>query len=101
MSGGQGGAQPAGASADAALRAFLDREDRISRWPKKMAEKSLVLDYLASKFESGRRYSEPEVNAIIRQWHAFDDIALLRRELYDTFRLDRTKDGRAYWRQEG
>ena len=36
---------------------------------------------LLRRFEAGRDYSEPEVNAILREAH--DDVATLRRELVD------------------
>lgn len=57
----------------------------------------LVLDYLASRFECGRVYTESEVNVLLRQWHTFDDWALLRRELFEQGYLNREKDGSRYW----
>jgi hypothetical protein len=76
---------------------LLDQEGRIKRWPKKATEKQFVLEYLKSKFSSGRRYTEKEINSIIIEWHAFADYALLRRELYDRYLINRTNDGREYW----
>jgi hypothetical protein len=36
-------------------------------------------------------YTEKEVNAILKQYHTFEDRALLRRELYDKRYFDRKK----------
>ena len=43
---------------------FLDEEGRIVRWPKKTYDKINVLKYLQGKFESDKKYSEMEVNAV-------------------------------------
>lgn len=79
-----------------ALKRFLDSEGRIRSWPRKKADKRAVLEYLATKFEAGRTYTEAEVNEIILEWHLFDDHTLLRRELYDAFLIDRSPDCREY-----
>jgi hypothetical protein len=85
------------ASQPAALRRFLDPQGRVMQFPAKREDRMLVLRYLASKFEAGREYTEPEVNAIINQWHSYQDHASLRRELFDSRLLDRTIDGARYW----
>jgi hypothetical protein len=51
------------------------------------------------RFEAGRDYAEPEVNAIIDANHLFGDYALLRRELVDRGLLQRDKAGRRYRRK--
>ena len=76
---------------------FLDKEGRIVRWPKKTSDKINVLKYLQGKFESDKKYSEIEVNAVLKTWHTFNDHALLRRELFDKFLLERTPDCKEYW----
>ena len=55
-----------------------------------------ALAYLAEKFQSGRDYSEREVNELLLQWHTFGDPATLRRELYDRGFMDRDPYGRSY-----
>ncbi len=75
---------------------FLDEEGRIVRWPKKTYDKINVLKYLQGKFESDKKYSEIEVNAVLKTWHTFNDHALLRRELFDKFLLERTPDCKEY-----
>ena len=76
---------------------FLDEEGRIVRWPKKTSDKINVLKYLQGKFEPDKKYSEVEVNAVLKTWHTFNDHALLRRELFDKFLLERTPDCKEYW----
>ena len=48
-------------------------------------------------FEPGRRYAEPEVNLVLRQW--WEDVAALRRYLVDAALLAR--EGGEYWRIGG
>ena len=67
------------------LKSIKNADGIIIRWPKKKEEKRAVLEYLITKFEKGKRYSELEVNMILKRWHSFGDHSLLRRELYDNF----------------
>jgi hypothetical protein len=82
------------------IRNILDDKERITRWPKKKAEKLEVLKYIQSKMNTGIKYSEKQINEIIEKWHCFGDYALIRRELFDNYLLERTKDGREYWIEE-
>jgi len=76
---------------------LLNEDGKVFRWPKKKEEKIAVLIYLNTKFEEGKEYSENEVNELINKWHSFKDYALLRREMFDNYLLERTKDGKKYW----
>lgn len=80
------------------LKNYLDGEGRLTLWPSKRTVQLVALDYLASRFEAGRVYSEKEVNALLNQFHAFNDAALLRRELFEKGLLNRAKDDSEYWR---
>lgn len=82
----------------ARLRPFLDAAGRVRQWPVKRARQLVLLDWLATTFEPGRRYTEQEVNAHLNALHTFGDWALLRRELCDLRLLARESDGSAYWR---
>lgn len=79
------------------LKPLLDSDGIVVRWPKKKEEKSAVLEYLVTKFEQGKKYSELEINSVLKKWNAFGDHSLLRRELFDHFLLDRTPDCKFYW----
>lgn len=80
------------------LAAFLDDEGRVKDWAAKRDVQLAILDYLASKFEFGREYTELEVNDVLRQWHTFEDWALLRREMFEKGLLNRAKNGATYWK---
>ena len=82
------------------LRNFLDENGKLINYPSKRKFKILSWFYLASKFESGRKYTEKEVNELLRDWHTFDDWAMLRRDLYDSRFLNRENDGMFYWLEE-
>jgi len=77
---------------------FLDGE-KIRQLPVKENHKQYVLNYLASKFEKGKDYTEGEVNAIIEEWHTFGDYFILRRELIDRQLLKRLPNGSKYWKE--
>ena len=78
------------------LRAYL-RDGRLATMPRRGARRRIVLDYLATKFEPGVRYTESEVNGVLREYH--DDVAALRRYLVDEGLLSR--EGGQYWRSGG
>ncbi len=77
---------------------FLDENERIKQLPAKFQTKLAVLEYLASKFEIDRDYTEKEVNLMVDNWSTLGDCFLLRRELVDNELLGRTKNGSSYWR---
>jgi hypothetical protein len=78
-------------------RYLLSDDQKVTRWPKKNHEKQFVLEYLQSQFAKEKRYPEKDVNAILQQWHLFNDHALLRREMFERGLMNRTRDGREYW----
>ncbi len=80
----------------AALQVFM-RDGRLAQIPVRRAKRLLLLDCIAQSFEPGRRYSETEINRVIRALH--DDHATLRRYLVDEDFLSR-EDG-YYWRSGG
>jgi hypothetical protein len=84
------------------IRRFLDRQGRVLGWPAKEKDKLRVLEYLATRFEPGRDYTEKEVNAVIAEHlHPFfKDFVTIRRALYDYQFLNRERDGSRYWRAE-
>lgn len=61
------------------LRSFLDEDGRLRTIPAQRKKRLIVLEWLAEAFESGRVYSEREVNLIIADVN--DDFCTLRREL--------------------
>ena len=69
-------------------------ESRLRTIPRQRKKRDVILRYLLEQFEPGQRYTEPEVNDIINQFH--DDHATLRRELVDNGYMARERG--VYWR---
>ena len=82
------------------LKNFLDKDGRLKNYPTKHKPKILSLFYLASKVEAEKRYTEKELNQLLREWHTFEDWAMLRRDLYDRHFLNREGNGSFYWLEE-
>ena len=66
---------------------------RLVSIPAQRTKRRIILEELARSFEWGRIYSEPEVNAILKQFH--EDVSSLRRHLVDEQIMMRER-GR-YW----
>lgn len=77
---------------------LFNPQKQLVRWPSKSSEKTLVLEYLASRFVAGNLYSETQVNAVLKAWHTFSDWALLRRELFERGFFEREANGSSYRR---
>ncbi|MCA9972216.1 MAG: metalloregulator ArsR/SmtB family transcription factor [Anaerolineales bacterium] len=75
------------------LRAFLDGE-QIKAIPAQHKKQRVLLNWLADKFEPDRRYTEAEVNDVIKRHHG--DYAWFRRALIDQQYMARDKG--IYWR---
>ena len=82
------------------LRSFCNEKEQIIAMPAKRKKLLLAVYYLSDKIESGRDYTESEINDLLDGWTTFHDPAILRRELYNTCLLERTTDCRRYWKAE-
>lgn len=74
------------------LRDFMEG-DQIRQWPVRLKKRLVILEWLAGRFEAGRRYREKEVNEILKAHHP--DFATLRRELVDFHFM--TRENGVYW----
>lgn len=68
------------------LKTFFEG-GRLKSIPAQQKKRDVVLRYLVDRFETGRLYSEKEVNAILATYH--DDVASLRRYMVDGRLLER------------
>lgn len=68
---------------------------RLTRFPNKEKRWLVILRWAATRFEPGRRYTEREVNTLLREIN--EDVALLRRDLVDFGFLRRERGGGDYW----
>lgn len=77
------------------LRDFFEGP-RLKEIPASRKKRSVVLRWLAALFEPGTRYSETQVNEIIKRHHP--DASALRREMIGEHLLQREQG--IYWRVE-
>jgi biotin operon repressor len=63
---------------DSVLKSFYTEGEKLKQIPAQLKKKLIVLEYLVRNFEIGKKYSEQEINAYIKNYHP--DFATLRRE---------------------
>lgn len=76
---------------------YYDSNDRLIQYPSKRPMRIIVLIKIEEQIELNRKYTEKEINEIIKLNIAFDDIELIRREMYQYKFLGRLRDGSEYW----
>jgi predicted transcriptional regulator len=72
------------------------RNGKLTRIPSKRGKLLVILRWLATLFDPDVRYSEAEVNQIIKSVHKEDYVGL-RRDLIDMGYLRRERGGGKYW----
>ena len=82
------------------MNKLINEFDEVIRWPRKPFDKEAIIKFLSTKFNLNKKYSEKEVNKILDQFHIFNDIPLLRRELISRKYLSRKDNGSEYWRNK-
>ena len=82
------------------LKPFINEEGQLTSYPAKYKKKLMTLWYLADKIDTGREYSEREINSLISSLHTFGDQATLGRELINKRLLFRSTDCSRYWAEE-
>jgi hypothetical protein len=73
------------------------KDGRLKAFPVKEKKKLIVIRQFVDLFESGIKYTEPEVNGKIKEM--YEDYATIRRYLISYGFLNRTDDGRQYWKE--
>lgn len=79
------------------LNHYYDSDGRLIQYPSKRPMRILALIKIAEQIDASRKYTEKEINEIIRLSIAFHDIELIRREMYEYGFLGRLRDGSEYW----
>lgn len=70
--------------------------------PRRQRDRQILMKSILLMLDSGRSYTEPEINELLRTWNAEvapaiqTDHVSVRRMLVDYGHLERTADGRAY-----
>lgn len=85
---------------DSKVKQYFDEGGKLKQYPSKRPLRQLVLAKIAEDFEAGRKYTEKEVNEIIRRNIAFSDHELIRRELFQYRFIGRLRNGSEYWLEE-
>ncbi|MBI3972901.1 MAG: metalloregulator ArsR/SmtB family transcription factor [Chloroflexi bacterium] len=75
------------------LRDFFEN-GRLKEVPASRKKRLVILKWLADQFDLGRRYTEREVNEVVKRYH--EDAATLRRELIGNKLMQR--ESGMYWR---
>ena len=83
------------------LKHYYNDEGRLTQYPPKRPMRLIALSKIAERFEPGKQYKEKEVNEVIKAAIAFNDVELIRRELFEYKFLGQQRDGSAYWLEEG
>ena len=78
------------------INEFVTSEGRIKAFPVQLKKMEVLLKYAAKSFEPDTRYTEKQVNEILKTYN--EDFATLRRELIDAKYLAR--DHGEYWLTE-
>lgn len=76
---------------------YYDSEGRLIQYPSKRPMRIIVLIKITEQMDANRKYTEKEINEIIRLNIAFSDIELIRREMYQYKLIGRLRDGSKYW----
>lgn len=83
------------------LENYYDAEGKLLQYPSKRPMRIIALTKIGSCFEEGKKYTEKEVNEIIKSKIAFSDVELIRREMFQYRMIGRLKDGSQYWAEPG
>ena len=80
------------------IEAHFDESGKLRNFPAKEKKKIITLQHILKNFTLGRRYTEKELNIILKR--IFDDYVTLRRALIEYGFMDRNKDCSYYWIKE-
>ena len=78
------------------IRDYSKRDGSLKTLPSQRKKLEAILRYVVKAFDVGKRYSEKQVNEILRRYN--EDTATLRRELVGFGLMKRQGGGGEYWR---
>ena len=78
------------------IKDYTRRDGSLKTLPSQRKKLEAILRYVVKAFEPEKRYSEKQVNEILKSYH--DDTATLRRELVGFGLMQREGGGGEYWR---
>ncbi|MFN8384066.1 MAG: metalloregulator ArsR/SmtB family transcription factor [Anaerolineales bacterium] len=87
----------AGAYDNKVVNDYVRKDGSLKTLPGQRKKLEAILRHVAKAFKIGKRYSEKQVNEILRSYH--EDTAFLRRELVGYGLMKREGGGGEYWRE--
>ena len=78
------------------MRDYTRKDGSLKTLPAQRKKLEAVLRYVVKAFDAEKRYSEKQVNEILKRYH--EDTATLRRELVGYGLMQREGGGGEYWR---
>jgi len=78
------------------IRDYTRKDGSLKTLPAQRKKLEAVLRYIVKAFDAEKRYSEKQVNEILKRYH--EDTATLRRELVGFGLMQREGGGGEYWR---
>ena len=78
------------------IRDYTRKDGSLKTLPAQRKKLEAVLRYVVKAFDAEKRYSEKQVNEILKRYH--EDTATLRRELVGFGLMQREGGGGEYWR---
>ena len=78
------------------IRDYTRKDGSLKTLPAQRKKLEAILRYIVKAFEPDKRYSEKQVNEILKRYH--NDTATLRRELVGFGLMQREGGGGEYWR---
>ncbi len=83
-----------------ALKNFLNKEGLLKQMPVRHRLRAFVYLWALEGLEKGPMYTQGQINEHIKRILAVDEALAIRRALVDFGLLQRTSDGRSYWRAD-
>ena len=80
------------------IKTHMNESGGLKSYPVKEKKKIIVLQQIVKNFTKGKRYSENEINNLLKRIYA--DYPTIRRALIEYGFFERTDDGSSYWIKE-
>lgn len=74
---------------DTVIKNFFDANGKLKAMPSQKKKKLVIFEYLISKLNPERQYTEKEINTFIKQFH--EDFCTIRREFIIHGFMDRNE----------
>ncbi|GAA0076769.1 DUF2087 domain-containing protein [Clostridium sp. CTA-5] len=83
---------------ESTIKNYMDENGAIKTYPAKEKKKIIILGEVVKNFSKGKKYSEKEINRILKR--IYEDYASIRRALIEYGFIERSNDCSSYWIKE-